>query len=340
MNHESVYIDEMLWVPGQGPDESRVLELARIFGKPREPLGEAWFMGETRRMYDDLNEGGIEAVPNENLDKYLKELPTAIWCFPHSVHQWEAWYAYLTPRVLISGRFLGDEPPPVDIGYLWDGLIALSWVTAHNSPENRALAHETDFASVLVPLIMHPQFWPEGHYKPVQKTVNVMGWDRSLKCRLPTSLLLAWRYLPPESLRAWLRSVLAIDDDIWRGPFMMWLQQIEPIFTHGSSAYKVLKECDIKKMWPGSSMWLISMKEPDWESIPSHSIADMRASIAQKQSWELIPPRNIAALREAIVQEFDEATCEDWMEELSARYPKWAQRELVNLPQVLALLRS
>lgn len=296
-------------------------------------------MGETRLMYDDLNAGGIEAVSNENLDKYLSELVSGMMYFP-GTRRWPEWYAYLTPRILLQERFVDREDErPVNIAEMWDGLIALSWFTAHYTPEDPVLPYEAEFARVLVPLLMHPQFWPAGRFRPRQKTSRFVLSSHTSR-RLPTSLLLAWRYLPPQSLRPWLRSILAVDDDLWRAQFMVWLQQVEPIFRHGSSAYKVQKECDIKKMWPGSSSWLISMKEPDWESLPAHRVADMRASTAQKQSWELIPPLNIAALREAIVHEFDEAMCASWIEELSARYPKWAQRELVNLPQVLARLRS
>ncbi len=327
-------MEAMLWIPGQGPDESRVLELARIFGKPSEPLGEAWFMGETREMYDELNAGGIEAVSNEKLAQYLSELVSGIWYFPRT-RDWEAWYGYLTTRILLDGRFLGEEPAPVDISVLWDGLIALSWVTRDHTPEHPTLEHEAEFAQVLLPLIMHPQFWPEGRFNPRQKTAL-----RPVSCRLPTSLLLAWRYLSPEALRPWLRSVLAIDDDLWRAQILVWLQQVEPIFRHGSSTYSVLKECGIEKMWPGSSTWLIAMKSPRRESDPPHWMEALRARKLEMQGWELIPPPNIAALRTAIAHELDEETCSAWIAHLSARYPQWALRELANLPQVLAALRA
>lgn len=338
MNHERVCIEEMVWIPGQGPDEKTVRDLAGRFHKPSEPLGEAWFMGETRLMYDDLNAGGIEATSNASLDKYLNELPSAIWCFPR-VRQWEAWYAYLTPRVLLAGRFLDGEEPPVDISHLWDGLIALSVVTAHNSPENGVLTYEADFAHVLVPLIMHPQFWRGGQFNPRQKTAH-LAWSDGLEHRFPTSMLLAWRYLAPKAIHPWLCSVLAIESGLWCFQFLVWLRQIEPIFRHQSSAYEVLKECDIESIWSDSSTWLICMKEPNWESYPPHRVVDARASLAQERSWELIPPRNIAALREAIVQEFDEESCVEWMQYFAEKRPKWPNEKLAGLPQVLAELRS
>jgi hypothetical protein len=225
-----------------------------------------------------------------------------------------------------------------------------SWATAHYTPQNPVLAYEADFARVLAPLIMHPQFWRDGHFKPTQKVVTRYGdWHDTFHCRFPTAMMLAWRYLPEEALRPWLLSILDIKSAVWCFQFLLWLQEVAPILTRGSASYAVMTAYDLEKMRPRSPTKLDHIKkEAEWgrhlplrlEPMDEQLEAEARAHKLELQIWELIPPRNIAALREAIVEEFGEENCVEWMQFFAEECPKWPNEKLAGLPQVLAELRG
>ena len=42
---------DFCWVPGVAPDEDARQRLTENFPKPNEPMGEAWFMSNERRIY-------------------------------------------------------------------------------------------------------------------------------------------------------------------------------------------------------------------------------------------------------------------------------------------------
>ena len=46
--------DDFRWHPGQGPDEAALARLRRAFPKPAVPMGEAWFMGVERYLFEDF----------------------------------------------------------------------------------------------------------------------------------------------------------------------------------------------------------------------------------------------------------------------------------------------
>src|SRR4051794_10800433 len=87
-----------LWTPGQGPDRAALDRLARAFPKPATPMGEAWFMGDVRKMYPQLR-GDLDALPDEVIERSLVEIATGTSSFG-PFEEWIAWYHYLLPRLV------------------------------------------------------------------------------------------------------------------------------------------------------------------------------------------------------------------------------------------------
>jgi hypothetical protein len=319
MKRKPPSIDAMLWIPGVGPDEKLLRDLAARFPKPSEPLGEAWFMSETRYLYDELNIGGIEAVSDEYLSGAFDEMVGGMTSF-YEMDVWAQWYAYITPRILLSSRFLEH---PYFIDTMWDGLIALSWY----GQVKDVLHYEANFAHALAPIVMHQHFWRDGRFHDTSgNRVYAASWSvYSLSSDFATSMFLSWRYLHPSAIESWLCSVLSIKEPNWRTQFLLWLLQVAPVFTQNSANLSVLSEIGIEIMWPGSRRWLRSIH-----------------GSPQEQALELIPRHNIAALGAAITHYFDEATYFAWIDDFSKRPEIWPQIEIAleNLPQVLAQLRG
>lgn len=86
------------WIPGEGPCETTLAAMTKATPKPDFQMGEAWFMGETRKEFTDLAEN-FEAVSTEYLQKVLHEIASGASAF--GLHEeWEVWLRYLLPRVV------------------------------------------------------------------------------------------------------------------------------------------------------------------------------------------------------------------------------------------------
>ena len=68
------------WQPGVGADAHALLRLRRTFKRPSETMGEAWFMGDDRRMYDELR-GELAALSTDQLQGVLRESASGTSCF-------------------------------------------------------------------------------------------------------------------------------------------------------------------------------------------------------------------------------------------------------------------
>ncbi|RYX81657.1 hypothetical protein EON83_22940 [bacterium] len=296
---EPTYLEEMVWKPGVGPDSSRLRELMVRFGKPRVPLGEAWFMGETRYLYDELNAGGIDAVSDEYLGAALDELISGMMCFPEMT-DWAPWYAYLMPRVLGLERFMKRD--------MW-GVRSVSWYSAlcegflalcRSSANEYVISYKNDFVAVLSPWVMSGHFWNRGRNIALHENQEWRtSWGQAgLKPDISLSLLLTWGNVAPSALRGWLHSVLEIEDVYWRSHFIFWLLKVRPAFEQGDSNSALV---NFREIFGGLGV--------------------------SGLSTILIPAENVAALQVAIREEFDEKWYMAMIEQFSGHPDLWPQME-------------
>ena len=96
------------WTPGDGYDEEALTRLQRAFPRPKEPMGEAWFMGKTRSMYTGLM-GDLDALSVDELVEPLSEIATGTRSFGPFT-EWTEWFHYLlghlVPRSHVSDSLL------------------------------------------------------------------------------------------------------------------------------------------------------------------------------------------------------------------------------------------
>ncbi|RYG72325.1 hypothetical protein EON80_04245 [bacterium] len=293
----------MSWQPGHGPGRGLLL-LSGHFQKPNIPLGEAWFLGDSRYLFCDLNTYGIDGTSDREVSEAVDELIGGIWSFSERP-EWAQWYGYLLPRMVSSDRFATNDC----YASFCTGLVGLS----RYSIEPQIARWEAEFAAVLSTWIMQPRFWDHGSYLPLRidsSWKNSWG-NAGVDPKISTSLLLTWRYLRPDALRPWLRSVLAIDDVAWRVHFMKWLHGLDSIFDEGKLGYSFFSQPHSRNFWTDSHRFEIHFEKA-----------------AERDFWSLISSENIEAFRLAMREEFSAENYLEWIDYFSALPDIWPHMEV------------
>jgi hypothetical protein len=218
-----------LWVPGHGPDPVALARMAKVFPKPKQPMGEAWFMGEVREMYPELL-GDLGQLSDVQIYKPLEELASGISSFGQ-LEEWIEWYHYLLPRLLVRPWSLYFHS---SVELLVTAHFELHPATVENAPYEEFRA---DALLTLGRYIMASQLWPDGrpdHEKCLHKFQCVdgsYGWYDSSGL-LSASLFFCLKYLPAEAVKLWFESVLAVGDPYWHEQIIVWLVGAYPILTN------------------------------------------------------------------------------------------------------------
>jgi hypothetical protein len=73
--------------------------LALKVDRPREAMGEAWFMGAERDMYAYLLERPLEELSEGELEESLREIASGNSCFG-PMREWKVWLDYLAAHLV------------------------------------------------------------------------------------------------------------------------------------------------------------------------------------------------------------------------------------------------
>ncbi len=92
--------DSFCWVPGRGPDPLALRRLERAFPRPLTPMGEAWFMGETRFTFDRFLAEPIANIPVNEIQELLYEITSGISSFGDGNGEWSSWFRYCVPGLI------------------------------------------------------------------------------------------------------------------------------------------------------------------------------------------------------------------------------------------------
>ncbi len=208
------------WTPGIGPDVDVLARLSRDAPRPRAPMGEAWFMGDERRLFVELLEDEIAEVPVSLLSEAIDEMATGPCHFgPHA--EWRAWYLHLLPRVI---------PLALSTDRCWivDDLVT---ATISQYPDGLAAARELEARDVLDTLcraLMHPSRWRDGTFAACAK--DAWAWRHAIG-QLTSTTLLCVKLLHASLIDDWVGSVFAIADPRWRALVLAWLVEARPLLA-------------------------------------------------------------------------------------------------------------
>jgi hypothetical protein len=197
------------WDPGIGPDAAALARMRARFLRPSVAMGEAWFMGETRRMFDELLQDPAEWKA-DTLASALGEIASGPPCFGHR-QEWSAWLPYLIPRAI--PRLAGDT-----LSSVHDGMVT-SVMVHYPDPEMAYFPDYPAFRDDLLETLGRARF-TERLKKPVH--VDASG-GLSLESGISASLIFGAKYVRLPDMQGWVASVAEIDDPWWRAALLRWL---------------------------------------------------------------------------------------------------------------------
>jgi hypothetical protein len=209
------------WMPGEGIDPAALTRLQAHFPRPRLPMGEAWFMGEKRRMFPELL-GSLDAVEPEVLADALWEIASGTGSFGQR-EEWYAWHHHLLAHYVKRSHEASVYPL---LELLITGVMA-HYPRGITSPPYAGF--RDDILKTLGHCLMEPRCWSgqdialgEVLHRSNQNSNGVWCWWNA-SGDLSASLFLCLKYLPTAQVAPWFRSVLQIASPHWRGQVLVWL---------------------------------------------------------------------------------------------------------------------
>ncbi|MBO9829366.1 hypothetical protein J7373_14025 [Xanthomonas sp. A2111] len=213
-----------IWRPGDGLNAGCVQRMRARFPRPLKPMGEAWFIGEERRMFDFLL-ADLDHLSLHDLRAPLDEIAAGNACFG-PMDEWTRWYRYLLAHLV-----------PRHHAQSFDSLYQ-RLVTAFIAIHPRAIdepypGFADDARHTLGRCLMDPLRWDaqrlalaapedprasEGHF-----AWSVAYGDFS------AGMFFCAKYLAEDELPGWLDSVFAIDCPLWTTQLYTWLLATSPL---------------------------------------------------------------------------------------------------------------
>lgn len=311
-----------VWIPGHGVDAAALQRLQSQFGKPAEPMGEAWFMGEHRRMFPELR-GPLDPLPTSALHEPLVEIASGTLSFGPQ-REWHAWYHFLLGQLLPRGHeaFAGHSLLEI----LVTGFMSLYPNGVHREPY---AGFREDALQTLGRCMMDAACW-HGTDIALGKVLRRsndnpnrvwMWWDASGD--LSASMFFCLKYLPEPLVEGWLRSVFGIRSPHWRAQLIVWLVGAHGLLTDA-------------QRWP-SEFSMAARPGVGWDW--SHVLrAEMTAAddSGAPSVTSFIPAQSRAIALEVARSYFSEDVFLDWLDSVST-VPD-LEAELAEIPSTFEAL--
>jgi hypothetical protein len=296
-----VHSTPFLWVPGQGCDPVALRRLEQTFARPKQAMGEAWFMSDERKMYRELL-GELGALPVERLQYALTEIATGTCSFGKR-DEWRDWFHYLLPRLIprCHERFVD---PLLEI-------LITAFFTQHPASidDEPYPGFREDVLNTLGRCLMDGIVWSEG-----PQGLECRLYDREYMGRrwssaeasgaLSASMFLCLKYLEPGAVEAWIGSALMIEEAHWRAQLMCWLSGEYGVLTGKVRQPSAFDE----RAYPRIG-W-------DWSHILDGDQSPNRDGSTEKVDFIPEPKRQVAL--DKVRAHFTEAVCLDWLASFAA----------------------
>lgn len=214
-------MEQFLWTPGDGVDPLALGRLRAHFPRPTEPMGEAWFMGDERRMFRELL-GNLDEISARDLQEPLAEIATGTGSFG-PMEEWNTWYHYLLGALLPRNH---ESFVSYLLESLLTGFMAIYPNGIHREPYK---GFQEDVLLTLGRCMMDSMCW-NGSDIAIGKVLRQSNnnpnhvwvwWDASGD--FAASMFFCLKYLPESSVEPWLRSVFDIPSPHWRAQVIVWL---------------------------------------------------------------------------------------------------------------------
>ena len=290
------------WTPGVGPNESILALMREAAPKPDAAMGEAWFMGETRKMFTELYDD-FESTSTQYLQEVLRDISGVAHAF--GLHQeWEDWFRYLLPRIVprCDERF---------VHWLFENLCS-AFLQIELATNNRGYG-EYDRNAILQTLgqvIMTESRWKDGRIvvgnilHPSNKNpAKWWGWP-NVSGDLAAALIVCLRLVDDRDLDGWVESIFAIDCPYWHAQLLTW---------HVGARVLLNEELQFPsqfKMWTAND----DNRNPSicWED--SHVVGSRQGETIVAEA--LIPDGRIAKFKNSFEAHLAETDIGQWKDEI------------------------
>ena len=312
---------EFLWIPGDGYDGAALKRMQMHVVMPSEPMGEAWFMGQGRFIFDYLSED-IKKIPVKDLMKPLEEIASGTNSFGYH-DEWKSWFHYLLGQLIPRSH---DHYSEYLLEYLITGFITQYPDGINNQPYK---GFQTDVLNTLGKCIMDEECWncnnitKRGILWPSNKNPNKVWYWWNASGYFSSSLFFCLKYLPTEIVSRWFKSVLEIESPFWMAQLFVWLVGVNKILKNEIKQPSEFSENDRPYVaWPWS------------HCITGNNSADNASS--KYVNAHLIPEANRTSVLRVIEEEITEALYFEWLSSISEH--DYLESELAEIPDRFASL--
>ena len=227
-----------VWRPGSGLHAGSIQRMRDHFPRPAEPMGEAWFMGEERRMFDSLL-GDLEAFTLEELREPLGEIASGNSSFG-PLDEWTDWYRYLLAQLVTRHAEHSFDS-------LYQHLVTAFIAVHPRGIDEPYPGFADDARQTLGRCLMDPVRWSGDRLAVLAPEDPFSGGRRaafewSVACGdFSAGMFFCAKYLADEEVDAWLSSVFAIGCPLWTTQLHSWLLGAHPLLTR-----RVLQLADLE----------------------------------------------------------------------------------------------
>jgi hypothetical protein len=301
------------WHPGEGPLPACAARMRERIRKPTEPMGEAWFMGEKRRMYTELS-GDLEALPEDALTKPLFEIASGTGSFG-PMPEWDLWCRYLVAR-LAHGHGAGS------FSDLYPALVTAFLVVHPQGIDEMYGGYGDDVRHTLGHWLMHPARWRDGRLALAPPEGQGSGWQwYRAGHELSVAMFFCAKTVPEEELGAWLDSAFAIDCPLWLTQLVWWFVGADALL-----AGRVAQVARLADDGGSDILWM-----------DAHTLHGRYATgIKAADLPPFLSPARRAALVAAVCRNVDEARYFAWLDAIKPY--ETLQWELGTVPSQFAAL--
>lgn len=305
-----------LWSPGAGYDEEALARMQRAFPRPKTPMGEAWFMGDNRRLFVELM-GNLNCVAAKELFSPLYEIASGAHSFGPRA-EWSSWFHYLLGR-LVPRSHEGVTH------YLLEPLITafFSQYPSGIKPEPYR-GFRADVLSTLGRCMMDASCWSGGQIV-LGEILHRGGWPNGIwrwfdaSGDFSASMFFCLKYLSAAEIRDWMLSVLRIPSPYWRAQVMVWFVGAHDMLTGAIKQPSLFEIADRPRLaWEASHLLTgrFATDDGDWIEIggflPDSNRLEALAALASYMSPDMFLDWMCS------IAEFEELECE--LAELPERF--------------------
>jgi hypothetical protein len=221
------------WIPGTPPSNEAIERMRSRFSRPTAPMGEAWFLGKERKMFDCLMTKRVPELSVKYLDECLYEITSGVTCFGNR-DTWAEWFRYLLSDLILRAH----EQQYVGNNYLLENTISAFMAIFPQGMETEYREFQQDIIDTLSRSLMKPEFWtphPDFPLDPLKRLpqfllaendgeifVDFYGFTKAQPA-LSAALFFCLKYLAAADIPSWVDSILRIEHSQWRAGLLIWL---------------------------------------------------------------------------------------------------------------------